>query len=259
MMFYPELNPMSLFPSPTPHTYREQRKCLRPLLPYLNELRLDRDKTFAKEVASSLGIRVPKTLRGAEGLSFVSKPNGLSGSRGVIVVVDGVVRMGSRLAGVLEEVVVDENGQIPPRDFKVYCFGYQPRIIQVIERHPRSYAYYLPDDWSAVRGICRRRWRDQPRPACLEELIHIGRTLSRRFHFPVRIDCYASREGAVFGEFCLTSGISSALTRAADRMFGEWWREHFEALGIRNEFDPLESPQAFHTLPSPEDLAVKVT
>ena len=113
----------------SPLRYREQRKCFRPLLPYLKEFRLDQDKTFAKEVVSAQGICVPKSFQGAEGLSFVSKPNGLYGSRGVIVVVDGIVRMGSQFAGIMEEVIVDENGQVPPRDFKMYCFGHQPKII----------------------------------------------------------------------------------------------------------------------------------
>ena len=196
------------------------------------------DKVFAKKYVADLGYRVPKTL--SENLSFVIKPKGKSCSKHVVVVSDGSIVLGNQYADIIEELIVDENGQVPPRDFKTFCFGYEAKFVQVIDRVQKTFAYYTADTWEPIYGLCIKPWKDQPKPARLKELTDTCSKLSERFHFPVRVDCYIASDGVVFGEFCLTLGIVGNLTDYGDTLLGQWWEDHFRKKGIEDEFSKKE-------------------
>lgn len=229
-------------------SFQVQREMLTALRMHVADMVLALDKRKAKAIVAELGYQVPRSLEGTVGMSFVVKPHARCAGAGVVVVQEGRIRLGSGYASIVEELVVDEDGRVPPRDFKVYCFGHRPKLVQVIDRPRSRYSYYLPDDWRPVHGVCRRKWQDHPRPGRLDALVAMSRVLCQQFHFPVRIDCYCSQVGVVFGEFCITSGISRWLTPAADKLFGAWWADHFVQQGIEDWFDPQSAPQAF--LPS---------
>ncbi|ODA31439.1 ATP-grasp fold amidoligase family protein [Planctopirus hydrillae] len=225
-------------------SYRWQRERVNGIRSQLRDNRLSIDKLFAKNVVAHQGYRVPRSLAGDD-LSFVLKPNSESCAKNVVVVQNGQIRLGQQYGNVLEELVVDENGQVPPRDFKCYCFGYEVKLIQVINRLTKTFAYYDPLHWEALHDVCGRPWEDHARPERLPELLAMARQLSRLFDFPVRVDAYITSESVVFGEFCLASGLAQNLQPAADALLGRWWREHFDALGIADEFSRDDFPQAY--------------
>ncbi|MBA4030793.1 MAG: hypothetical protein C0478_07855 [Planctomyces sp.] len=239
-----EASPLAVDPPEDRGSYRWLRERVNGLRSQLRDNRLSTDKLFAKEQVAQKGYRVPRSLAGDD-LTFVIKPNSESCAKNVVVVQQGQIRLGWQYASLIEELIVDENGQVPPRDFKCYCFGHEVKLVQVINRSRKTFAYYDPLTWTPMKDVCGRPWEDHPRPERLPQLLEMARDLSRLFDFPVRVDAFITPEAVVFGEFCLASGLAHSIQPAADARLGRWWREHFEALGIDDEFSRDSFPQAF--------------
>lgn len=192
-------------------SFKAKLEELRKFLPIIYESRLSANKIVGKKFVSDLGIRVPKDLITG---SYVVKPHNNSMGNGVIVVHDNVAL--SQLVGsqvIVEELIVDENGSIPPRDFKLYCFGGEAKMVQVIDERPDySIGYYEPQEWVPLKGLSTKSWKDHEPPSCIKEMLAISARLSKIFFYPVRVDLYASSEGVVFGEFCLIAGVRHHIT-----------------------------------------------
>jgi len=97
-------------------------------------------------------------------------------------------------------------------ELKFHCIHGEPRIIDVIldqinvERLVRKYDI----NWQPVGlDIKRKRQIDIPRPAKLEEMLEIARSLAREFDY-VRVDLYHLPERIVFGELTFTEGAGNS-------------------------------------------------
>lgn len=185
------------------------------------ESRYVADKRQGKALARSLGVPTPRDYELPN--SFVFKPiHGHS--------CQGVVLARPSDAYILEELIEDEAGYFPRRDFKVFVFGGEPRLVQLNCR-TENYASggaisHWSVDWEPVR-LCRkhRPWFQCEPPACLQEILASATVLGRQFTIPARVDFYASTRGAVFGEFCATPGLRS-ITEKGDEYLGDLWARY---------------------------------
>lgn len=66
----------------------------------------------------------------------------------------------------------------------------------------------------------------QPPPVCLPEIIEQAITLSKTYELFVRIDFYATDNGAVFGEFTPTPGLGYGFTPFADKLLTSYWDKY---------------------------------
>ena len=138
---------------------------------------------------------------------------------------------GMKPAIVAEELLLDENGQVPS-DYKLHCFGGKVATIQVdLDRetaHRRNFYdlnwQLLPFIWTEWDGG-KPAWpngRAVARPAGLEEMVRVAETLSADFPY-ARIDLFYCGGKVYFGEITFYHG--GAFERfdppETDRIFGE--------------------------------------
>jgi hypothetical protein len=125
---------------------------------------------------------------------------------------------------VCEELLLDENGAIP-RDFKLFCFGGEPRFIQVdsnrFSGHQRD--FYDPD-WNLMpmEMLYPSSGEELPRPGSLPEMLRAAASLSQGFPF-CRVDFYAVRARIYFGEltFFPENGVGEFRPANYDTVFGD--------------------------------------
>lgn len=114
-------------------------------------------------------------------------------------------------------------------DFKIFCFNGDPRLIQVdIDRYVNHTRKFFDVNWveQDFSILYPRSGADFPRPASLEKMLEVARTLSAPFSF-VRIDLYSDGEQVLVGEITNCSenagGIfvpRQAEKQASELMFG---------------------------------------
>jgi len=179
--------------------------------------------------------------------SYVLKPNHASG---VNVVVRGEIdraavirRLDSALAWnfyyangeyqyrhirprLLVEACLDDGEEYGPFDYKIWCFDGEPAMVQVDNsRHINQHFYTT--DWQRLNLAYRQMSHgpDKPRPARLDEMLGVARTLSRTFDF-VRVDLFQLPERVVFGELTFTPMAGNLRIQPAewDLKLGEMWR-----------------------------------
>ena len=115
---------------------------------------------------------------------------------------------------IAEQYIVQGDGDLC--DYKIHCFGGEPRIIQVIGnrtigKHEGLESFYNID-WTphlVSNNAYTTRNEALPRPEKLDELLFIAKKLSEGFPY-VRVDLYLLEDGIKFGEmtFTPTNGIS---------------------------------------------------
>jgi hypothetical protein len=114
-------------------------------------------------------------------------------------------------------------------DFKFFCFNGEPRVVQVdIDRHTNHTRKFFDVNWveQDFSIIYPRSEADFPRPATLDTMLAVARTLSAPFSF-VRIDLYSDGKQVLVGEVTNCSENAggffvprSAERRASELMFG---------------------------------------
>ncbi len=115
----------------------------------------------------------------------------------------------------------------PPWDYKVLCFGGEPRIVWVdagrFTQHRRA---YYDANWN--RLTCGSSWyegaeMDFPRPERLDEMLSAARKLAGQYPF-MRVDFYLVSGRLVFGEITLFpgGGFEPFLPLAFDETVGSW-------------------------------------
>jgi len=114
-------------------------------------------------------------------------------------------------------------------DFKFFCFNGEPRLVQVdIDRHTNHTRKFFDVNWveQDFSIIYPRSAADFPRPASLDRMLAVARTLSAPFSF-VRIDLYSDGEQVLVGEVTNCSENAGgffvprqAEKRASELMFG---------------------------------------
>lgn len=184
---------------------------------------LIKDKRRNKQLARSLGLRVPRDIE-PPGNQFVVKPRSGCGGKNVTLVPDAG-------AWLCEELIVDEDGSCPPRTFDWYVIGGVPRFVQVHrgavgKAFPSG--YYLWPGWEPIRDLDEKSiWIDSTEPACSKEMAAAAVLLDMQFpeNVHVRVDFFAAADGLVFNELCVTPGLVTSRGRLSshwDRLIGTW-------------------------------------
>ena len=127
---------------------------------------------------------------------------------------------------ILGEAYLEDPSGDPP-DYKFFCFGGEPRAIQVTvgRRVSRADAYMDPD-WNQLPF---GRYVPIPEvlpeaPATLKEMVRLARILAQPFSM-VRVDFYEHDGQVKFGELTFYPGNGTEPFRPADADFemGSWW------------------------------------
>lgn len=109
---------------------------------------------------------------------------------------------------IIEELLIDENGNIP-MDFKVHCFSGNPKIIQVdIDRFGEHKRNFYDLKWELQEfSILHPREVNKLilKPIMLKDLIEISKLLSNKLPY-CRIDLYFVDNSIKFGEITLIHG-----------------------------------------------------
>lgn len=128
---------------------------------------------------------------------------------------------------ICEKYLEDVNGEL--LDYKVHCFGGEPKMIQVDfdrytkRRHTRN---FYNTDWEdiPVRVLYpRNRKRKQEEPEDLKQMLEYARILSKDFPM-VRVDFYYIDKKIIFGEltFAHGCGIEKIIPPEYDELWGSW-------------------------------------
>ena len=144
------------------------------------------------------------------------------------------------------KVIVEEffssDGRTAPADYKVFCFGGSPRIIEVDRDRFRGHTRNFYDaEWERLQIAMKYPGRidDDPKPKTLGTMLSVARELSRLFR-AIRVDMYSIGSQVKVGE--LTSCHGSAGERIWPAQAEQWLGELFskEVAGVtqrlRGEF-----------------------
>lgn len=125
------------------------------------------------------------------------------------------------------EEFLEEPGGGEITDYKVFCFGGEPKLVQVdYDRHSAHTRNYFDTGWNLMDmnvTIHKNRLPAGPPPENLGEMLEIARVLSEDFAH-VRVDLYSVGGKIYFGELTFTDGNGhfSYDPDEADLMLGEW-------------------------------------
>jgi hypothetical protein len=132
----------------------------------------------------------------------------------------------------IEEAILDEGGaDMIPYDYKVWVFNGRVAFIEQVDRNtsPKSAAWYVYDfhpikvEDVAFPDLRRFGRRPHRLPRCQSEILRVASAASQALRTPyIRVDAYATPDGAVVGE--LTPG-------AGPLYYGAWrFQPWFDAL-----------------------------
>jgi hypothetical protein len=138
----------------------------------------------------------------------------------------------SRFPILVEEFVKTETGDYAlPIEYKCYTFGSTVGAIEVVQGAGRDARHtFYTASWEAFADQMSTHYPradDIGPPRCLEEILACARTLGGAYGTFVRVDCYATDRGCVFGEFSSTPMNGLDFTAFADTYFGELWDATF--------------------------------
>lgn len=139
---------------------------------------------------------------------------------------------------IAEEYMVDESGT-ELKDYKIYCFNGEPKIIQVdfnrFKGHKRR-MYTIA--WKPLKMNLIYSINDTKinKPNKLDEMLNLTRILAKDISF-VRIDFYVINDKIYFGEmtFYPESGFGKFQPDEWDEMLGSWLELPKEKLEEKNE------------------------
>ncbi len=109
---------------------------------------------------------------------------------------------------IIVEEFFSEDGETPPKDYKVFCFRGEPGFVQVDSSRFSGHRRNLYDTaWNRIRATLKypAAEEDDARPRLLEDMLDLARRLSQPFPF-VRVDFYASDSEIRVGELSFTPG-----------------------------------------------------
>lgn len=110
---------------------------------------------------------------------------------------------------IIEEYIVGKT-ELPPDDYKIYCFNGKPKVIQVHRDRYNMHKMKLYDtNWNAIRNVSMKYSCDSEieieKPKKLEQLLEYARILSSPFYH-ARVDFYIVNNSIIFGEITFTDG-----------------------------------------------------
>jgi TupA-like ATPgrasp len=226
-------------------------------------------KLNAKEFCLKCGVRAPELywyghdIEKIPSLSlpeqYVVKLSNGSGGKQVIPVVGGVdlfhqrnatpqyicstlkmmiAKTNDPMIGIIIEELICGRPQLPPDDFKFYCFHGRAELLYLVRWEWAD----PPETGKVVKTVTwyDRMWKkiDDPMyvglrpgtpiaaPQFLPELIEVAEEMAAHYDFPfVRIDLYRDAKSVVFGEFTHTplGNKTWEYTDYANRLMGELW------------------------------------
>lgn len=137
-----------------------------------------------------------------------------------------------------EQFLANEQGHYERGvEYTFYVFGDRVGLVQQILRTGQQgmRTTYHPD-WTVFKdargeedafNAKRAGPLSRPRPASLDEMLDIARTLGSAYATFVRVDLYATAQGCYFGEFSSIPFDGKGYTPAADSFLGRLWEETF--------------------------------
>lgn len=221
-------------------------------------------KLAGREVAEAAGIRTPRLLAVRDNLHgldwsrlpqrYVIKADRAAGCHGVLAM-DGrydvlhcrtltreemtAVTDTWQRPLLIEEAVIGHDGQYPPRDYKVWCFGPHVELVNVCERAGPApwkpgHGWYGPD-WARYHTVYlhppNRLLPPVPPPRRLAQLLAAASQLGRLVPPFIRVDFYLDTAGPVFGEFCCDPNGRLNYDPIADEHLGRIWLQHAQGEG----------------------------
>lgn len=127
---------------------------------------------------------------------------------------------------ICENFMVDESGK-ELKDYKIFCFDGEPKLIQVDFDRFRDHKRNIYDlDWNLV-DLTIKYPRDPnktiARPDKLDEMLDVARKLSAGIPH-VRVDLYSIGDKIYFGELTFThgSGYEPFYPESYNELFGSW-------------------------------------
>lgn len=111
--------------------------------------------------------------------------------------------------------------------YKFFCFGGEPKIVQVIQddKTAKETIDYFDVDWNLLemRTHCPNSKMHLPKPEKLDEMLSICRKLSAGFPF-IRVDLYLVNDIIYFSEYTFYSdaGFIKYEPSKWDDIMGEW-------------------------------------
>lgn len=126
---------------------------------------------------------------------------------------------------IAEEYMVDETGT-GLRDYKVMCFGGEPKLIQIHQGRYRNHTQDFYDtQWNKqnITQGCPMSDIDMEHPAFLEEMLNLSSKLAKDIP-QIRVDWYYVKDRLFFGEltFFDASGFDAFEPDIWDEVLGSW-------------------------------------
>ncbi len=110
---------------------------------------------------------------------------------------------------VIVEEFIESTDDVQLRDYKVFCFNGEPRVIRVdTDRFTGHKDTVFDTEWNLLEGVnMGRECADRviEKPICLKEMLEYSRKLSEPFTH-ARIDFYVAGGKLIFGEITFTNG-----------------------------------------------------
>ncbi|AMR32700.1 hypothetical protein A0256_15355 [Mucilaginibacter sp. PAMC 26640] len=131
----------------------------------------------------------------------------------------------------VEEFLQNEQGATEIlKDYKIFCFNGEIACIWVIDRlSPTSgTACFYDSNWNLIKPINKKYLcgKYQAPPACLNDMLDQAKRLSKAYEIFVRVDFYATNNGAVFGEFTPTPSMGGNTTRFGQKLLMNYWNKY---------------------------------
>lgn len=190
---------------------------------------LVKSKIASKSLAQAHGVPVPLTLAMFSlPANAILKPDKEHSARGVLC----LQRPGEYL---VEEQLKDEACQEGLRTIRCYVLQGKVRIVQVVapmklpSTQMSGAGYYLYPEWKPALIDTKRPWYHSEPPWCMPQIAAHARRLADQFRSlsTIRVDFFATSEGAKFNEFAATPGvvIGKRIDPEWDATMGGWINE----------------------------------
>jgi hypothetical protein len=138
----------------------------------------------------------------------------------------------ARFPILVEEFVTTEAGDYAlPIEYKCHTFGATVAAIEVVQRSglQARTRFYTPA-WDLFEDRMNTFYPPADYidpPECLDEILGCAKRLGTAYGTFVRVDCYATGKGCVFGEFSSIPLNGQDFTAFADEYFGTLWDAAF--------------------------------
>ena len=131
----------------------------------------------------------------------------------------------------VEEFLQNEQGATEIlKDYKIFCFNGEIACIWVIDRlsPTTGAACFYDENWNMIKQVNKKYKLSsyQNPPACLKDMLNQAKILSKAYKIFVRIDFYATNNGAVFGEFTPTPSMGGNTTKFGQKLLMSYWDKY---------------------------------